>query len=146
MHEIEGHSRPRERARSLRLGIFARGTAHGGDDQEGRALGLEQRANMLGPSRRRELGRRHLAAAAMRRGADFVDTVRLLEQDAGATLEDSLRIAARVHRGGGLGREIVYLPAYLRVRAAWQRDAKNDRVLGAGRVAVDALAVLRPWA
>jgi hypothetical protein len=76
--------------------------------------------------------------------ADFVDTARLL-LDRGADLDDALRIAARVHRGGGLGREAVYLPALLRVEAALAADAGLDRVLAAGRIAVDAAPVLREW-
>jgi hypothetical protein len=58
---------------------------------------------------------------------------------------DALRITARVHRGGGLGREAVYLPAFLRVEAALAARPELDRVLGSGRVAVDAADVLGPW-
>jgi hypothetical protein len=58
----------------------------------------------------------------------------------------ALRIGARTHRGGGLGREAVYLPALLRVTAALEADGGLDRVLSAGRVAVDAAPALRAWA
>jgi hypothetical protein len=76
--------------------------------------------------------------------ADFVDTVRMLLGRA-APLETALRIAARAHRGGGLGREAVYLPALLRVDAAVAADRAVDRVLGSGRVSVDVARALRPW-
>lgn len=144
LHEIAGHVEPRILASSARLGIFAVGTARGSDDQEGRALGLERAAGFLDLGRRREIALRHLAARAVEARADFVSTARLL-LDRGAPLDAALRITARAHRGGGLGREAVYLPALLRVEAALAADAGLDRVLGAGRIAVDAAPALRAW-
>jgi hypothetical protein len=144
LHEIAGHVEPRMLASRARLSIFAVGTARGADDQEGRALFLERAAGFLDFGRRREIALRHLAARAVEAKADFVTTVQLL-LDRGAALEGALRISARAHRGGGLGREAVYLPALLRVAAAIAADGEIDRVLGAGRVAVDAAPTLRPW-
>lgn len=140
-HEIEGHALPRARASREDSGIFAVGTAGGSDDEEGRALLLEERAGCLGPERRAELARRHLAAVALRRGADFVEIVRLL-LDLGAELEQALRVSVRVCRGGGLAREIVYLPALCRVRRAFARDPSTERWLERGRIAVSAVDVL----
>jgi Domain of unknown function (DUF1704) len=144
LHEIEGHVEPRVVASSARLGIFVVGTARGADDQEGRALCLERAAGFLDRGRRHEIALRHLAARSVEAQADFVATARLL-QDRGAALDVALRIAARAHRGGGLGREAVYLPALLRVEAAVAADGALDRVLAAGRVAVDAAPALRAW-
>jgi hypothetical protein len=145
LHELEGHALPRLRAEAARLGLFALGTARGSDDQEGRALHLERAAGFLDGPRRRELALRHLAARAVERGADFVDTARLCRAH-GAPVADALRIAGRVHRGGGLGREAVYLPALLRVEDAIARDPAVDRVLASGKVAVGAAATLAPFA
>ena len=144
LHELAGHVEPRLRAAEVLLGIFAIGTARGADDQEGRALWLEKRAGFLDPGRRREIAWRHAAARSVEAQADFVATVRLL-LDHEAPLSAALRIAARVHRGGGLGREAVYLPALLRVEAAMARDETIDEVLRMGRVAVDAAFALRAW-
>lgn len=144
LHEIEGHVLPRHASTSAPLGIFLVGTARGSDDQEGRALALERARGFLDHARRRELALRHQAARSVEAGADFVTTARLL-LDRGAARGGALRVAARVHRGGGLGREVVYLPALLRVEAALAADAGLDDVLGAGRVAVDAAAALRGW-
>jgi len=144
LHEIVGHVEPAVRAASAYLGIFAIGTARGSDDQEGRALALERAAGFLDVGRRREIALRHVAARALEARAEFVDTVRVL-LDRGAPLEAALRISARAHRGGGLGREVVYLPALLRVEAAVAADAGTDGVLAAGRVAVDAVPALRPF-
>ncbi len=145
LHEVLGHAVPRHRAAGAVLGIFSIGTAHGSDDQEGRALALESAASLLDPSRRIELARRHRAGRLVEQGADFVTTARMLLAEHGAELPTALRIAVRAHRGGGLARELVYLPAYLRIQDAWERDPTIDTVLGSGQVSVDAAAALAPW-
>lgn len=146
LHEIEGHAAPSARAAALPLGIFAIGTAHGGDDQEGWALARERAAGHLAGARRRELGLRHVAARSVERGACFVETARLLEARGARSGIEALRIAARVHRGGGLAREVVYLPALLRVEAALREEPALGRVLASGRVAVGAATPLSSWA
>jgi hypothetical protein len=143
LHEIEGHALPRARALSAPLGIFAVGSARGSDDQEGRALGLERGAGLLGGERKLELARRHLAGRMVEAGADFVDTARFLERETGASIETTLRIAARAHRGPGLARELVYLPAYLRLRRT--RHGSVERVMAHGQIAVDAVETLKAW-
>jgi hypothetical protein len=141
LHEIEGHVLPRVRAAAQPLSILAVGTARGLDDQEGRALLLERQAGLFGLERRRELALRHLAACATLEGAHFVDVVRLL-RSRGADMPTAVRIAARVQRGGagtggGIAREVVYLPALVRVERAFERwGAAIERVMQQGRVAV----------
>lgn len=142
LHEIEGHALPRLRARHERLGLYRIGTAGGCDDEEGRALLLEQRGGYLDALRRAELGRRHVAALSLRRGADYVETARLL-LDRSAPLQEALRITSRVYRGGGLGRELVYLTALSRVERAFERDGELESFLERGRIAVAAARVLR---
>jgi len=144
LHEIEGHVLPRCRANAQRIGIFALGTQYGVDDQEGRALKIERGAGFLQGARRLELAWRHRAARMLEDDADFVEAARALMQ-IGACVADALRITARVFRGGGLGREVVYLPAFLRVDAALARAPQLDDVLGAGRISVGAAEILRPW-
>jgi hypothetical protein len=156
-HEICGHALPRCNALGEPLGIFAIGTARGLDDQEGRALLCERRAGHFDARRKRELGLRHLAARATFAGADWAETVRLL-LDRGASIKTSIRIAARVTRGGaagtfagasgasegGLGREIVYLPAMLRIERAMRAPGGDalEGVMARGRVAAQAAAVV----
>ena len=147
LHEIAGHALPRARAGGEELGIFALGSARGIDDQEGRALLIEESAGFLDAGRRRELGLRHLAARATLEGQCFIDVVGLLRSRA-ATVEQAVRIAARVQRGGqgtgGLAREVVYLPAYLRVRRAMcgPLAAVVERMMASGRIAVDVAPLL----
>lgn len=144
VHEIEGHLVPACTAAAHPLGIFAIGTRHGSDDQEGRALLVERRLGHLGPFRRRTLALRHLAARAARDGTPFEAIVGRL-RDAGAFPREAVRLAARAVRGRNLGREGVYLPAMLRVEAAVAADPDIDRVLAAGRVGVDDAEALAPY-
>jgi hypothetical protein len=147
LHEIAGHAMPRARAVHAPIGIFALGTARGIDDQEGRALMIEEAAGFFDSSRRRELGFRHIAARATLQGQDFVEVARQLIGK-GADIADAVRIASRVERGGdgagGLAREIVYLPAYLRVqRAMWGSFATVvERAMASGRIAADVAHVV----
>ncbi len=152
VHEVEGHLIPAHDARSKALGIFTIGTAHGSDDQEGRALLLEVRGGHLDPNgsaaaigRCRQLGLRHVAARATQAGAGFEDIVEAVVARGGLPRE-SVRLAARAFRGGGLAREAVYIASLLRVQAAIEEDPPIERVLASGRVGVDDADVLAPWA
>jgi hypothetical protein len=141
LHEVEGHVRPRMLGQELG-GVFFAGSARASEDEEGRAILLEERAGLLDVERRKELARRYLAAESVRQGAEFVDTVTLLGQR-GATLSPAIELACRVHRGGGLGRELIYLLGYQRVAAALAISPELEVVLESGRVSVNAAQALR---
>lgn len=148
LHEVYGHAAPRARAKSSGLGLLSIGTAGGADDQEGYALVLEERAGYLVGARARELAARHATVERMRRGADFVEATRALIAGAGLDATGAVRVAERVYRGGdgrsaGLGREVVYLPAFIRVKGALAAEATSERVLASGQVATEAIAMLR---
>jgi hypothetical protein len=142
LHEVIGHVLPRIVARAELLGLFRVGSASGSDDEEGRALLLEERQELLSNSRRRELGVRHLGALAVRKGADWVELVRLVLH-CGFAIRDALRLAARIARGGGLAREIVYLPGFFRVRTALIAEPALEAYLSRGRVSVASARILR---
>ena len=58
----------------------------------------------------------------------------------------AIETAVRVHRGGGLAREIAYLPAYFEVSDAFAREPGLERWFECGRVGLEAareLAQLR---
>lgn len=141
LHEIEGHALPALRAEHAPIGLFAIGTARGSDTQEGWALLLEERAGFLGSRRKRELALRHLAARAAHRGESFPQAVDAL-LGAGAPQTAALRVAARAFRGGGLGREASYLPAFVEVRAALADQPELETCISAGRVSVTAARTL----
>jgi hypothetical protein len=142
VHELFGHVLPRERAEREPFGLFRAGSAGSAEDEEGRALWIEERARCFGGSRRTELARRHLAALAVRDGAEWPDVVELA-MSTGAALHLALTLAARVLRGGGLAREIVYLPALSRVRQAFELEAELEGWMRRGRVSLDAARRLR---
>lgn len=147
IHETIGHALPRHRAASQPFGIFRIGTANGADEQEGFALVVEERNEMLDAGRKRELALRHLAACQMENGAAFADVATLLIKN-GASPRIAVAIASRVFRGSqgntrGLGRERTYLEAYIRVEKALRADPSCERVLHSGQVSVHALSVVR---
>jgi hypothetical protein len=145
MHEIEGHVLPRERGRGMGPGLCASGSAGASEDEEGRALVLEENAGMLDDARKRTLAARHLAATHVDRGASFVEVARTLRDAHRLAIDDALAITTRVMRGaferdgevrGGVMRERVYLPAYLRVTRAVTRDKVTLHALGAARLSI----------
>lgn len=150
MHEIEAHAIPRTRAAQARLAIFQIGTARGIDDQEGLAIVLEERGNFLGPKRKRELAARHLAVEAMDGGAPFAENVLALVKEHGLAPREGVLVAERVYRGGdgstpGLGRERIYLEAFLRVREHLAKNPTDEGILTSGQVSLDAVATLVPF-
>jgi hypothetical protein len=141
VHETLGHALPRARARKSSFGLLAVGSAKSSETEEGRALLVEERARLLDEDRKRELGLRHIAALSVRRGASFRDTSdELIEL--GTSLELALDLAARVHRGGGLAREIVYLPSYLSVKYDLANEPALERWLERGRLSIHAARVV----
>jgi hypothetical protein len=148
LHEIEGHVLPRARAVGSPLLLLRIGTARGVDDQEGRALLLEERADLMCGRRRRNLALRHRAFEAMVDGASFADVTRELTAAHGAEPAIAVVIAERVFRGGdgvhpGLGRERVYLESLVRVRAHLAENPDDEAVLASGQVGLDAVDAIR---
>ena len=140
-HEIEGHALPRFHARAERIGLLRVGTRSSADDEEGRALLIEKRHGCLDAQRRAELAWRHLAASCVRQGADWVETTRRL-LDAGVPLGEAVHVSSRVHRGGGLARELAYLPALARVQRALDTNPELEAWMRRGRVGIEAARVL----
>jgi hypothetical protein len=150
LHEVDGHAQPRARACESDLALVRAGTAGGVDDQEGRALVLEERAGMLGPRRKRQLAARHRAVEAMLDGASFADVASMLIAAHGLDVHDAVIVAERAFRGGdgkrpGLGRERVYLESFVRVGAHLAAFPDDERIMAAGQVSIDAAGVLRQW-
>ncbi len=140
LHELDGHVVPRLAGRALG-GVLLAGSAGAAEDEEGRAIWLEHRAGLLSVPRRRELGFRFLASAAVREGADFWQTVRLL-LELGCGRDAAVELSCRVHRGGGLGRELVYWSGFSRVSASFRDRPELERALASGRLSVEVAAQL----
>jgi hypothetical protein len=150
LHEIEGHVLPREHGRRASPPIMSLGSARASEDEEGRALLLEERAGLLGAVRKRTLGARDLASRLVSSGGTYVEVVRALRSE-GVTLDVALAVTSRVMRGGhlrgndvasGLARERVYLPALVRIRRAVSRDPSLLSKLGERRLSLAASALL----
>jgi hypothetical protein len=141
-HEIEAHALPRERARAEACGLLRVGSAGAVEDEEGRALLIEERGGWLDSERRRTLGLRHECASALAGGADWTECLRLLEQR-GCSSEAALGLMERVGRGGGLCRELVYLPAWCRLSRELALEPQLERWLERGRVSLAAARVLQ---
>lgn len=142
VHEVVGHASPRVRARSEECELFTVGSAKGNDTQEGYAVWWEVRSKTQTVRRRQELALRHLAALCVWQGGDWVQTVEHL-LECGASLCAAQAIAMRAHRGGGLGREVIYLQAYCKLRSALLVEPELLAWLGAGRLDLQAIACLR---
>ncbi|MBX3182424.1 MAG: DUF1704 domain-containing protein [Polyangiaceae bacterium] len=140
-HEVRGHVLPRERARSEPLGLLRVGTGGAADDEEGRALLIERRLGLLTGARRFELALRHQAARWVRSGASFVEVVETALA-LGADLGSAVELADRALRGGGLGRELVYLPRLHEVERAFAAEPGLEAWFERGRVSVSAARVL----
>ncbi|HEV8551682.1 MAG TPA: tyrosine/phenylalanine carboxypeptidase domain-containing protein [Polyangiaceae bacterium] len=148
LHELLAHALPRARAKHAPWALLTVGTRGAADDEEGRAILVEERSRLLDAERRRSLALRHLAAMGVRHGAEPFDTMtRLRELD--VPLAEASELVLRVHRGGGLGRELVYLPAYVTVRSAFAEEPGLERWLERGRLDLDTARRLNagelPW-
>jgi hypothetical protein len=148
LHEIDGHALPRVRAMRSGHTLFRAGTARGVDDQEGRALLLEERAGLLTPRRRRQLAARHKAVEGMLEGGTFSDIAFALVRSHGLDPEEAVVVSERAFRGGdgvaaGLGRERVYLEAYVRVGEHLSEHPEDEVLLASGQIAADAAPRLR---
>jgi hypothetical protein len=141
-HELTAHAAPRVAARRESIALFRVGARGASDEEEGRALLIEDRQGLSSSVRRRELALRHRASEWVRQGALFSEVVRRLE-GLGADLTRALDLAQRALRGGGLGRELLYLPARQRISAAFAADPALERFFERGRVTIAAARVIR---
>src|ERR1019366_5169871 len=148
LHEVEGHACPRARSVHAPSPLFRIGTARGTDDQEGRAVLLEERAGLLGPRRTRQLAARHRAVEAMLEGASFADVAGALVSRCALGPADAIIVAERAFRGSdgthpGLGRERVYLESLVRVREHLAARPQDDAIMASGQIGVASLEALR---
>jgi hypothetical protein len=84
-------------------------------------------------------------------GGTFVEVVRTLIARDGAPIAGAVAAAERAFRGSagetpGLGRERVYLARYERVAERLRDRPEDERVIGAGQIAVDAIEAVREYA
>lgn len=108
-HEIGTHLLTRFNGSRQPLRLLACGLAGYDVLQEGLAVLAEFLSGGLHLSRFRILAARVVAVRCMTSGAEFAETFRELAERLGFDDETAFTVAVRVHRGGGLTKDAVYL-------------------------------------
>lgn len=108
-HEVETHMLTFQNGLAQPFQVLHTGMAGYEALQEGLAVIAEYLVGGLNRSRMRLLAGRVLAVAGLVDGADFVDTFRSLSNEHSFSHRAAYGIAMRVHRSGGLTKDMVYL-------------------------------------
>ena len=108
-HEIGTHLLTYFNGSDQSLQLLKTGLAGYEELQEGLAVLAEYLVGGLKYARLRVLAARVIAAHALTEGAGFIDTFRLLHQQYDFNPSTAFQITARIFRGGGLTKDIVYL-------------------------------------
>ena len=127
-HEIGTHALTYHNGRSQPFRQLADGLPGYDELQEGLAVLSEFLCDGLSSSRMRLLAARVVAAHLVEEGASFIDTFRVLHQQLGSTQRGAFTVAARVHRGGGLTKDAVYLRGLVRVLDLVRDREKLERL------------------
>lgn len=143
VHEVFGHVVAGANGREQRLRILELGTARSFEDQEGVALWWEEATGLMDGSRLRTLAGRVLAADWMHAGLAFGEVARNMMRHHHFSADESVSLAERAFRGGGVARDVGYLWGWLRVRAAIRTRRHDIGDLQVGKVSVDDLGALR---
>jgi uncharacterized protein (TIGR02421 family) len=140
-HEVGTHIVTYWNGAAQRLRLLATGLAGHDELQEGLAVLAEYLVAGLTPARLRVLAARVVAAQSVVGGAEFIDTYRLLVDGHGFSRRVAFQIATRVHRGGGLIKDAVYLRGLQRVVSYLAEGGRLDTLL-VGKIAVNHVAVI----
>ena len=108
-HEVGTHVLTYYNGKAQPLKQLYLGTPGYEDLQEGLAVLAEYLVGGLTAGRFRTLAARVVAVHAMLKGADFIETFRLLNKEYGFSEEAAFSVTTRVYRGGGLTKDAVYL-------------------------------------
>lgn len=140
-HEVGTHVVTYWNGRAQPFRLLASGLAGHDELQEGLAVFAEYVVGGLTPARLRTLAARVLAARAVADGAVFIDTYRMLVDDVGLASRTAFMIAMRVHRGGGLVKDAVYLRGLQGVVNYLHQGGRLDTLL-VGKIAPEHTAVI----
>lgn len=144
VHEVLAHVLPRQAG--LRTLVPLRvGTRASGEDEEGRALLLEERHGLLHSERKRNLAIRHQLADTARAYPQDLGQQALALVKRGCSATRVAHALCRSLRGGGLAREAVYLPALIHVKHVLQSQPHLERWMKYGRSSITGSAQLDAW-
>lgn len=111
-HEVSTHLLTFINGGAQGLSIFRTGLAKYEGIQEGLGVFAEWAVGGLSITRMRTIAARVIAVDAMQRGADFMETYRLLRKDLGFSVGGAFGLATRVHRSGGFSKDAIYLDGF----------------------------------
>ncbi len=140
-HEVGTHVVTYWNGRAQPLRLLASGLAGHDELQEGLAVFAEYLVGGLTVGRLRTLAARVLAARSVADGATFLDTHRMLIDDVDFSDRGAFMVAMRVHRGGGLVKDAVYLRGLQGV-LGYVRDGGRLDTLLVGKIAPEHTAVI----
>lgn len=141
-HEIGTHVVTFANGRAQPLGILSTGLAGYEELQEGMAVLAEHLVAGLDSTRFRLLAARVVAVSSVIDGAEFVDTYRVLTREHGLRPATAFTVAMRVHRGGGLTKDVVYLRGLVRL-LDYLAEGGELTPLYVGKVAFEQLPRIR---
>jgi hypothetical protein len=83
-------------------------------------------------------------------GARFHENVEALVKEHGLTVREAVLVAERAYRGGdgttpGLGRERIYLEAFIRVGDHLAEHPTHEGILTSGQISLEAISVVAPF-
>lgn len=135
-HEVGTHVVTWHNGRSQPLKLLASGLAGYEELQEGAAVLAEHLVGGLTAGRLRLLAARVLAARSVLEGQDFVETFRMLHETHGFQARPAFNATMRVHRAGGLTKDIIYLRG-LQAVLEYIANGGDFEILLTGKVALE---------
>ena len=129
-HELGVHMATTLNARQQKLRIFSLGLPVNTLTQEGLAILAEYLSGNLTPKRLRELALRVVAIGAMLRHGDFARTAAVLVDRHALEPGKAFDLAVRVHRGGGLTKDYLYLRGLREAYALWRERSLDTLLVG----------------
>jgi uncharacterized protein (TIGR02421 family) len=140
-HEIGTHVVTYWNGRAQAFQLLGSGLANHDELQEGLAVVAEYLVGGLTAARMRTIASRVLAADAVARGAEFIDTYSLLTDDLGISDRNAFVTAMRVHRGGGFVKDAVYLRGVQGVMEYVRRGGRLDTLI-VGKIATEHTGII----
>ncbi len=140
-HEVGTHILTYWNARTQPFQLLTSGLAGYEELQEGLAVLAEYLLHGLNRARLRILAARVVAARALTDGASFIDTFRLMRDEYAFDAQTAFSLTMRIHRGGGLIKDAIYLRGFLRLLEYISRGNDPARLL-IGKFGFNLIAVI----
>ena len=140
-HEVETHVLTYHNGRQQAFCQLYAGLAGYEELQEGLAVLSEYLVGGLTPDRLLTLAARVVAVDSIIKGADFIETFRLLNKEYGLSSYSAYYTTMRVYRGGGYTKDMIYLRGLIRLLDLVQ-DLKTPELLFVGKISFDAFHLI----